>query len=146
MDVSPSRKSFNPTPEQQKEIDSAFPPLDPGAVPCGSRILLQLRSPKTKTPGGIILTDDTQETEKWNTQVAKVIDMGPLAFKNRDKGTVWSEGEWVERGDYVRCLKYGGDRWEVEGPNGEKALFILINDLEIMARVYSNPLTVKAFI
>lgn len=124
-----------------------FPEVDPGAVPFGSRVLVQFRTPKKKTSGGIILTDETVETEKWNTQVAKVIAVGPLSFKSRDKKTEWPEGAWAQPGDFVRVSKYGGDRWEVPLPDSrENAVFAIFNDLDLIAKVTNDPLTMKAFI
>jgi len=128
-------------------LTEAFPEVDPGALPFGSRVLVQFRTPKTKTSGGIILTSDTVETEKWNTQVAKVIAVGPLAFKSRDKQTDWPEGAWARPGDFVRVSKYGGDRWEVPvGSGKEQAVFSIFNDLDLIAKVTNDPLTMKAFI
>jgi hypothetical protein len=65
-------------------LDQAFPEADAGLVPFGSRVLVQKRSPREVTRGGIVVPHETQETEFWNTQVAKVIALGPAAFKNRD--------------------------------------------------------------
>ena len=62
----------------------AFPAVDPGAKPLGARVLVQLRRTKKATSAGIILVEETRETEKWNNMVAKVIEIGPLAFKKRD--------------------------------------------------------------
>lgn len=131
----------------QVELEEAFPHVDPGVVPYGSRVLVQIRRSKSKTAGGIILTDEAKDTEKWNTQTAKVIALGPLAFKNREKGTEWVEGQWCQPGDFVRVMKYGGDRWEVPlGKSEEPALFVLFNDLDILGRVTGNPLAIKAFV
>lgn len=127
--------------------DEAFPKIDPGAEPFGSRVLVQFRTPKKKTAGGIILTDETVETEKWNTQVARVIAVGPLAFRSRDKKTEWPEGAWAHPGDFVRVSKYGGDRWEVPvGDGKENAVFAIFNDLDLIAKVTCDPLTMKAFV
>lgn len=130
------------------KIAEAFPQVDPGAVPFGSRVLVQFRTPKKKTAGGIFLTDETVETEKWNTQVARVVSVGPLAFKSRDKQTPWPEGAWAKPGDFVRVSKYGGDRWEVPIAEGksEQAVFAIFNDLDLIAKVTNDPLTMKAFI
>ena len=49
-------------------------------------------------------------------------------------------------GEYVRVAKYGGDRWEVPMPNGESALFVIFNDLDIIGRVNVDPLSIRAFI
>lgn len=133
------------------DIAWAFPSVDPGAKPLGGRILVQLRRTKKKTSGsGIILVEETKETEKWNNMVAKVVEIGPLAFRNRDTNEPWPEGSWCAVGDYIRVPKWGGDRWEVPVPGEddleEKALFMILNDHEVIARVTCNPLLMRAFI
>jgi co-chaperonin GroES (HSP10) len=135
----------------QAEIDWAFPVVDPGAKPLGGRILVQLRRTKKKaTSAGIILVEETKETEKWNNMVAKVLIIGPLAFKNRDTMESWPEGSWVSVGDYIRVPKWGGDRWEVKVPGEDDledpALFMVLNDHEIIASVTGDPLAMKAFL
>lgn len=130
------------------DIAWAFPSVDPGAKPLGARVLVQLRRTKQKaTSAGIILVEETKETEKWNNMVAKVIEIGPLAFKKRDTMESWPEGSWCEVGDYIRVPKWGGDRWEAEvGKDEEKALFMILNDHEIIAKVTGNPLEMRAFV
>jgi co-chaperonin GroES (HSP10) len=135
----------------QAEIDWAFPVVDPGAKPLGGRILVQLRRTKKKaTSAGIILVEETKETEKWNNMVAKVLMIGPLAFKNRDTMESWPEGSWVNVGDYIRVPKWGGDRWEVKVPGDDDiedpALFMVLNDHEIIATLTGDPLAMKAFL
>ena len=133
----------------ENALAEAFPAVDAGIQPFGSRILVQIRTTQAKTAGGIILTADTLETDKWNTQVAKVIAIGPLAFKNRNTMESWPEGKSCNEGDFVRVGKYGGDRWEApipDAPHGEAAMFVIFNDLDIIGRVEGDPLKVKAFI
>ena len=129
-------------------LAEAFPAVDAGIRPFGSRVLIQIRTAKSKTSGGIILTNDTTDTEKWNTQVGKVVAVGPLAFKNRNTMESWPEGDWCKEGDMVRVAKYGGDRWEVELSvvKGDTAMFVIFNDLDIMGSVTGDPLKIKAFI
>ena len=127
-------------------MKEAFPAVEAGIRPFGSRVLVQIRTPKKKSSGGIILSNDTQDTEKWNTQIAKVISLGPLSFKNRNTMDSWPEGDWCTVGEFVRVAKYGGDRWEVTTPNGEVALFVIFNDLDILGQVLGDPLAIKAFI
>ena len=131
-------------------LREAFPAVDPGAVPVGGRVLVQFRAAKkTVTSSGIVLVEETKDTEKWNNQVAKVIAIGPLAFKKRDSLEPWPEGNWIEVGDFVRMPKWGGDRWEVpygDPTAGETALFSVFNDHEVIAKVTSDPLKVKAFL
>lgn len=133
------------------ELAWAFPSVDPGAKPLGGRILVQLRRTKKKaTSAGIILVEETKETEKWQNMVAKVIEIGPLAFKHRDTMQAWPEGSWCEVGEYIRVPKWGGDRWEVKVPGEDDledpALFMVLNDHEVIAKLTGDPLAMKAFI
>jgi len=133
------------------ELAWAFPSVDPGAKPLGGRILVQLRRTKKKaTSAGIILVEETKETEKWQNMVAKVIEIGPLAFKHRDTMQAWPEGSWCAVGDYIRVPKWGGDRWEVKVPGDDDfedpALFMVLNDHEVIAKLTGDPLAMKAFL
>ena len=133
------------------EVAWAFPSVDPGAKPLGGRIMVQLRRAKKRaTKAGIILVSETKETEKWQNMVAKVIEIGPLAFKHRDTMLAWPEGSWCVAGDYIRVPKWGGDRWEVKVPGEDdmedSALFMILNDHEVIAKVTGNPLEMKAFL
>ncbi len=130
----------------ENAMAEAFPAVDAGVQPFGSRVLVQIRTPKTKTASGIIIDNGSRDTEKWNTQVAKVVSHGPVAYRNRNTLEPWPEGGWAHPGDYVRVPKYGGDRWEVPLPDGSNALFVIFNDLDIIGRVEGDPLAIRAFI
>ena len=54
----------------------------------------------------------------------------------------WPEGVWADKGDFVRVPKYGGDRFEVaiKDTPEEPALFMLINDHELIAKVTGDPI------
>ena len=126
-------------------LAEAFPAVDAGVQPFGSRVLVQIRTPKKKV-GSILLVQDTKDTEKWNTQVAKVVAVGSLAYKNRNTQELWPEGQWCQPGDFVRVPKYGGDRWEVPLNKDENAMFVIFNDLDVIGKVTGDPLLIKAFI
>jgi co-chaperonin GroES (HSP10) len=137
--------------ERDNELAWAFPAVEPGALPLGGRILVQLRRTKKKsTSSGIILVEETRETEKWQNMVAKVLAIGPIAFKHRDTMQPWPEGTWCEVGDYIRVPKWGGDRWEVQVPGEDAfedpALFMVLNDHEVIAKLTGDPLSMKAFL
>lgn len=127
-------------------LEEAFPAIDPGVKPLGARILIQLKSVKKASKGGIILVDETRETERVQSMIGKVIAIGPLAFKNRETATDWPEGTWCEVGDYVRVPRWSGDRFTV--PVGDDEInFSVLNDFELWATV--NPekvLAMRAFI
>ena len=120
-----------------ESLDQAFPKADPALEPFGSNVLVHLRTPKKVSDGGIVLVDETRAIDADNTQIAKVITLGPLAFHNRETLAPWPEGAWVKPGDYVRVPKYGGDRWLRDAPGSVdgKCVFILYNDLDLMGRV-----------
>lgn len=134
-------------------IEQAFPAVDPGLKPYGPMVLVQKRSPRTVTAGGIIVPMETQATEFWNTQVAKVIALGPVAFKNRTTLDPWPESDWCKVGTIVRVPKYGGDRWFVRLPGAESArigvddaCFVLYKDLDLMGEITCDPLEVVAYL
>ena len=130
-------------------LEEAFPVIDSGCAPLGGRVLVQFKqTPKKTTASGIILVEETKETEKWNTQVCKVISLGALAYRNRDTLELWPEGTWAEVGTFVRVPRWGGDRWEVplDEEGKECALFAIFNDNEVISRVTGDPLKVKAFL
>lgn len=128
--------------ENSKDINWAFPDVDSGIEPLGGRVLVQLRRVKRTTASGIVLAGETREFEKFNTQVAKVVALGALAFKKKDTLEPWPEGVWADVGSFVRVPKYGGDRFEVAIANEpeEPALFMLINDHELIAKIKGDPL------
>lgn len=144
--------SFAPIVTFDQTLEDAFPNVDPGCAPMGSRVVVQIRSPKKKTAGGIILPDEVQDTINWNTQTAVVRAIGPLAFKNRTTQEPWPEGAWCVVRDYVRVPKYGGDRFEVPlrdkqgNQTGEVALFVILNDMDLIAKITCDPREVVAFV
>ena len=130
--------------------ENLFPEINPGIKPFGSRVLVQIRRAKTKSRGGIIFSETIKDTELDNTCVARVLDLGPLAYKNRNTLEPWSEGIWCTKGQYVFVPKYGGIRWErtFKDENSDldqKVQFVIFDDLNIVGDV-EDPLEIKAHI
>lgn len=119
------------------DLETAFPEIVPGVRPLGARVLVQLRTVRSKTSHGIVLVEDTKQFNKTVTQLAKVISMGPIAFCNRETMKPWPEGVWVENGQFVRVPKYGGDRFErkIPGADDETAIFCTFQDHELLSVV-----------
>jgi co-chaperonin GroES (HSP10) len=133
--------------EQADTLEWYFPDLEPGRKPFGARVLVQLRRAKTKTKGGIVIVEETKQTDKWNDQVARVVALGPLAFCNRETKEPWPEGAWAKVGDYVSVPRWGGDRWEKEIPGeDEKVTFCIFNDHELISLITEDPRNVAAYI
>lgn len=128
-------------------MGEAFPEVDPGIQPLGTRILVQIMRTTMKSKGGLILVEETRETEKWNIQVAKVIALGPLAYRNRGTQEAWPEGMWVQPGDFVRVPRWNGDRVEVAVAGSEEpVMFVVFNDHDITAKYTADPLSVRTYI
>lgn len=127
----------NEEPDLRSELE-CFPDVDPGIEVLGDRVLVQLRREKIKSKGGIILVDETKQTLRFNETVAKVIQIGPLAYKSPDDLSPWVEGPWCKVGDLVRTIKYGGDRFVIQPDDeGAPVVFITVQAREIISKIAS---------
>ena len=135
-------------PDLRSEED-CFPNIDPGVEILGDRVLVQLRREKTSSKGGILLVDETRQTLRFNETVAKVVSIGPLAYKSPEDLTPWIEGPWCQVGDLVRTIKYGGDRFVVQpDDDGAPVVFITLQAREVISKIKSFAFAqkMKAFV
>ena len=127
----------NEEPDLRSEQE-CFPDVDPGVEILGDRVLVQLRREKITSKGGIILVDETRQTLRFNETVAKVIGIGPLAYKSPEDLSPWIEGPWCKVGDLVRTIKYGGDRFVVQPDDeGAPVVFITLQAREVISKIRS---------
>lgn len=131
---------------EQSDLAAAFPPVDPGFIPNGNRVLIQVRSAKKKSKGGIILTEESQESQLYDEQVGRVVAMGQACFRNPANMEQWAEDPWFEVGDYIRFPKFGGDKTWTVTPDGERTLFIVFREYDTIGKIYCNPLDIKGTI
>ena len=89
------------------DTNEAFPSIDPGVEPFGSRVIVQIRSAKTKTAGGIILPDTAKEKPKQG----KVISLGDGKLLDDGKRAAFQ----VKAGDRVLFSSYAGNEVTVDG-------------------------------
>lgn len=116
-------------------LEEAFPEVDPGVRPFGEKVLVQLRMVRTRTAGGIALVEDTRNFNRDVCAMGKVVALGPIAYKNRDTGVAWGEGTWCKPGDYVRVIRYGGDRFRRQLNEDDFVEFVILKDYEVYAGV-----------
>jgi co-chaperonin GroES (HSP10) len=138
----------NEEPDLRSE-EECFPVVDHGVEVAGDRVLVQLRRQKVKSKGGIIFVEETQQTLKFNETVAKVVQIGPLAYKSPDTLEPWIEGPWCKEGDLVRTIKYGGDRFVVDpSDDGGPVVFITLQAREIISCIknFEYAQKMKAFV
>ena len=116
-------------------LTEAFPDVKPGTRPFGQRVLIQLRMTRKKLKSGIVLAQETQDFNRQICAMGKVVSMGPIAYCNRETGEPWKEGAWCKPGDYVRVIKYGGDRYRRQLDADVFVEFVLLQDHEVYAGV-----------
>jgi co-chaperonin GroES (HSP10) len=101
--------------------------LDSLPNPVGYRMLIRPYSGKTKTDGGILLSEQTHETIQMTTVVGLVIKMGDLCYLDKDK---FPNGSWCKEGMFVMYGRYAGSRFKTK--YGEHRI---LNDDEIIGTI-----------
>ena len=97
--------------------------------PSGYRILVLPFTPKEKTKGGILFSQESLDKARIATTCGYVLKMGNLAYQDKEKF-----GEpWGKKGDWVIFARYAGSRLPIEG--GEVRI---LNDDEVLGTV-SDP-------
>ena len=94
--------------------------------PSGYRILLLPFTPKEKTKGGILFSQEQLDKARIATTCGYVLKMGDLAYKDNEKFIE----PWGKVGDWVIFARYAGSRLPIEG--GEVRL---INDDEVLGTI-----------
>ena len=94
--------------------------------PSGYRILVLPFTPKNKTKGGILFSQETLDKARIATSCGYVLKMGDLAYTDKDKF-----GEpWCKKGDWVIFARYAGSRLPIDG--GEVRI---LNDDEVLGTI-----------
>ena len=121
--------------EEKKNTPPEPEPLSPDNIgdtvnelpePSGYRILVLPFTPKNKSKGGILFSQETLDKARIATTCGYVLKMGDLAYKDKDKF-----GEpWCKKGDWVIFARYAGSRLPIEG--GEVRI---LNDDEVLGTI-----------
>lgn len=115
-----------PPVEDDYKIDHLF-------EPAGFRILVEI-FPLEETlerwkKSGLHMTAETRERERQAQLLAKVLKIGPLAFRDRKRFGFWRR-PWCKPGDHIIMRPYSGTRFMVRDH-----LYALINDDTVQAVV-----------
>ena len=95
--------------------------------PSGWRMLVLPFTPKEKTKGGIIFSQESLDKARIATNCGYVLKLGPLCYHDKDK---FPTGPWCKEKDWVIFARYAGSRLPIEG--GEVRL---LNDDEVLGTV-----------
>jgi len=122
--------------EEKKEQSPEPDPLHPDNIgtetvdelpePSGYRILVLPFTPKNKTKGGILFSQETLDKARIATTCGYVLKMGDLAYSDSEK----FGKPWCKKGDWVIFARYAGSRLPIEG--GEVRL---LNDDEVLGTI-----------
>ena len=122
--------------EENKNLPPETEPLSPENIgvetvdelpnPSGYRILVLPFTPKTKSAGGILFSQETLDKARIATTCGYVLKMGPLAYRDKDK----FDEPWCKKGEWVIFARYAGSRLPIEG--GEVRI---LNDDEVLGTV-----------
>jgi len=107
--------------------------------PQGWKLLIEKPKPKEKTDGGILLPDQAIEAENYLSICAKLVAVGPMAWKDRETGKPWSSGAWAKVGDWIIVPKFTQFRMDIQDKE-----YRFINDDEIIA-VVQDPTVIKVY-
>ena len=94
--------------------------------PSGWRILVLPFTPKEKTKGGILFSQEQLDKARIATTCGYVLKMGDLAYADKEK----FGKPWCKVGDWVMFARYAGSRLPIEG--GEVRI---LNDDEVLGTI-----------
>ena len=102
---------------------------DPEVLPSlpGYHILVRPVSVKSKTKGGLLLPDSVKDDVAYLTTVGKVLAIGDLSYKDKDK---FPNGKWCDVGDYVCYARHAGQKLYYKGVR-----LLLLFDDQVMMKV-----------
>jgi co-chaperonin GroES (HSP10) len=122
--------------ENQLQSIDAQEPLTPENIgsdtvdelpnPSGYRLLVLPFTPKEKTKGGILFSQESLDKARIATTCGYVLKMGDLAYTDKDK----FGDPWCKKGDWVIFARYAGSRLPIEG--GEVRI---LNDDEVLGTI-----------
>ena len=121
--------------KEEKKEESHAKRLDPDNIkemvnqlptPVGYRLLVLPFTPKEKTKGGILFSQEQLDKARIATTCGYVLKMGDLAYKDKEK---FNE-PWCKIGDWVMFARYAGARLPIEG--GEVRI---LNDDEVLGTI-----------
>jgi co-chaperonin GroES (HSP10) len=136
--VVPNQKLVLPTSSSDKSEDTSKNkiPTDANGIkeyleslpePIGYRMLIRPYAGESKTKGGLILSENTQDTIAMTTVIGIVVKMGDLCYLDKEK---FPTGPWCKEGQFVMYGRYAGSRFKTK--YGEHRI---LNDDEIIGLV-----------
>jgi co-chaperonin GroES (HSP10) len=121
---------------EENKVEAVKEPLNPENIksvvdelpePSGWRLLVLPFTPKDKTKGGLIISQESLDRLRIATNCGYVLKMGPQAYHDKER---YPTGPWCKKGDWVIFARYAGSRLPIEG--GEVRI---LNDDEVLGTI-----------
>lgn len=96
--------------------------------PFADRIMVEKVTHEDKTPGGIVVVENSESAE--GIRVGKVLAVGAGKLMSQPVDGKWNRPMKIKPGDYIAWSTYAGQTLELE--LGQKELFF-VNDEDIIA-------------
>ena len=119
-------KKLPPEPDALSPENIGSDVVDELPEPTGYRLLVLPFTPKNKTKGGILFSQETLDKARIATTCGYVLKMGPLCYEDKK----FTSGAWCKKGDWVIFARYAGSRLPIEG--GEVRI---LNDDEVIGTI-----------
>jgi co-chaperonin GroES (HSP10) len=135
-----------------KPIDlEATTPLteaDLPVLPMFWNVIVEPLMPPEKTKGGILLSEETQEVERIQCTIGRVLAIGDLAFKGKTSSGI-ALGECpraaaLKAGQFVLFAKHTGQKIKIRKGDRQR-LIILLSDSELLG-IVSKPEMIRFWI
>lgn len=91
-----------------------------------NKILVGIYMRPNKTAGGIMLTEQTMEEDRWQGKAGLILKKGPMAFKDDDR--VQFHGVNPDIGDWIVFRPSNGMKLDIRSKNGH---CILLADTQV---------------
>ncbi len=98
-------EKYQSTQAKRLDQDNIQSMVDQLPEPSGWRMLVLPFTPREKTKGGIIFSQESLDKARIATNCGYVIKMGPLAYGDKEK---FPTGPWCKKGDWVIFARYAG--------------------------------------
>lgn len=112
-----------------------FPPAETRWEPTGQTVIVQLRkvSDKIGTTGLLYRPQQDQALAQETEVYAKLLKVGPLAFRRPKNGQYYLGAPWAKPGDLVRIRHYNFDKLPAD--NDPAISLVIVDYLDIRAVV-----------
>jgi co-chaperonin GroES (HSP10) len=98
------------TAAERAELDELFPEVDLPFRPLHGNLTVQERGARKQTKGGVILSEVSQDQDRIDMNIGRVVAIGPMTFYSRDLQRDLPEEARIAIGEFVRIPKFSADR------------------------------------